>query len=82
MTEPIPYQTGERVEGSVTRSEVLNAVVSFTHDAGGPAAAAYVAGQAIKTTGEVITTKINANVEVVKAYFDAGQPNEPAAHEE
>jgi hypothetical protein len=69
MTEPTLPEDGDRV---AARSEALNAVVSFTHDAGGPAAAAYVAGQMIKTAGEVITTKINANVEIIKAVNNPG----------
>jgi hypothetical protein len=64
----MPYETSPRVEDIETRSQVLNAVI----DAGGPVAAAVVAKQAIKTTGEVITAKINAQVEIIKAVNNPG----------
>ncbi|MEV6491766.1 hypothetical protein AB0M20_24615, partial [Actinoplanes sp. NPDC051633] len=41
-------------------SEALDAFVAFTQAAGGPAAAAVVVTQAIKTTGDVLIAKINA----------------------
>jgi hypothetical protein len=82
MTERQPYETRVRVtDNEAQRNEAVDAVVSFTQAAGGPAAAAYVATQAIKTTGEVIIAKINAGVEATKIYTDAGHPNGPGAHE-
>jgi hypothetical protein len=81
MTEPTPSETRLGVSGDeATRSDILDSVVSFTQAAGGPAAAGWVATQAIKTTGEIIVAKINAGVENTKTYTDAGHPDGPGAH--
>jgi len=79
----LPYETRAPIDDSATstRSETLNSIVSITQAAGGAAAGAYIAKQAIKTAGEVIVAKINAGVEKAK-HDDSGHSTEPGTHDE
>ena len=80
--EPTPHHTTEP-PGELVRASAAEVVESVMAVVSNPYAipGAYVAGKAIDAVSNIVTAKINANVELTQIHTDAGHPEGPGAHE-